>query len=194
MTFLALGVGAYALSALLAPSLRSPFVTSLFASAQLAITVHLAGGIIAIVVGALQLNVRLRARFLPTHRWLGRLYVIAVTASGVAGLVLALNSTGGLVSHFGFGLMATLWLLTTLMAYREVLNGRIAAHRRWMLRSYALTLAAVTLRFYLPLSQIYGIEFIAAYQTISWLCWVPNLLVVEWLILPRQSRNAASAS
>ncbi len=24
-----------------------------------------------------------------------------------------------------------------------------------------------------------------AYQTISWLCWVPNLIIAEWLILRR---------
>ena len=54
-----------------------------------------------------------------------------------------------------------------------------------MLRSYALTLAAVTLRVYLPLSQIYGIDFIAAYQAIAWLCWVPNLVIVDWFVLKR---------
>src|SRR5260370_20371385 len=52
-----------------------------------------------------------------------------------------------------------------------------------MIRSYALTLAAVTLRIYLPASQIAGIPFPDAYQTISWLCWVPNLVVAEWWIL-----------
>jgi len=54
-----------------------------------------------------------------------------------------------------------------------------------MTRSYALTFAAVTLRIYLPLSQVAGIPFEPAYQTIAWLCWVPNLIVAEWLILRR---------
>jgi len=30
---------------------------------------------------------------------------------------------------------------------------------------------------------VVGIPFDAAYQTISWLCCVPNLVVAEWLIL-----------
>ncbi len=59
-----------------------------------------------------------------------------------------------------------------------------------MIRSYALTFAAVTLRIYLPLSQIAGMPFDPAYQTISWLCWVPNLIVAEWIIL-RQRAPAA---
>ena len=54
-----------------------------------------------------------------------------------------------------------------------------------MLRSYALTLAAVTLRLYMPAFAIAGVGFDAAYPLIAWLCWVPNLVVVEWLVLAR---------
>lgn len=113
------------------------------------------------------------------------MYVFAAVVGGVAGFTLALHSFGGLVTHFGFGLMAICWVVATLNAYRHIRRGDLIAHRAWMLRSYALTLAAVTLRIYLPLSQIAEIEFEAAYQVISWLCWVPNLLVVEWFVLAR---------
>ena len=143
----------------------------------------------AIVIGAFQVNSRLRARFLPVHRWLGRIYVVAATVGGIAGLILATRSFGGLVTHFGFGLMAICWFGTTLNAYRHIRRGDVINHRAWMLRSYALTLAAVTLRIYLPLSQVAGIGFESAYQVISWLCWVPNLLVVEWFILSRSPRT-----
>jgi hypothetical protein len=68
-------------------------------------------------------------------------------------------------------------------------QGRIADHRDWMLRSYALTLAAVTLRLYLPASQIAGISFLIAYPAIAWLCWVPNLLVAEWMTRTRHART-----
>lgn len=187
MTLMALGVAAYAGAALFTTSLRTPFVQDLFAHLPTAISAHLAGGLVAIVLGAFQVNSRLRARFLSFHRWSGRVYVLSVVVGGTAGLVLALDSTGGLVAHFGFGLMAVCWLGTTLNAYRCIRRGDVPAHRAWMLRSYALTLAAVTLRIYLPLSQIAAIEFEAAYQAISWLCWVPNLLVVEWFVLARKN-------
>jgi hypothetical protein len=67
-------------------------------------------------------------------------------------------------------------------------------HRAWMLRSYALTFAAVTLRIWLPLSQIAGIPFQEAYAAIAWLCWVPNLVVVEWFILRRRTGLAIPAA
>ena len=185
MTLMALGVAAYAGTALIATPLRNPFVRDIFANLPIAISLHLAGGIVALVLGAFQVNSRLRSRFLSIHRWSGRVYVFAAVVGGVAGFTLALHSFGGLVTHFGFGLMAICWVIATLNAYRHIRRGDLIAHRAWMLRSYALTLAAVTLRIYLPLSQIAEIEFEAAYQAISWLCWVPNLLVVEWFVLAR---------
>ena len=147
---------------------------------------------LALVLGGLQLSSALRRKKLDLHRWLGRVYVVAVLVSGTGGLVMSFDSKGGLVAHFGFGLMAVCWLFCTGNAFRYIRRGNVAQHRAWMLRSYALILAAVTLRIYLPASQVAGIEFIAAYQAISWLCWVPNLLVVEWLVLARERAPAAS--
>ncbi len=92
----------------------------------------------------------------------------------------------------GFGLLAVLWLFTTANAYRHIRLGDRVAHRRWMIRSYALTFAAVTLRIYLPLSQVAGLPFDPAYQTISWFCWVPNLIVAEWIILRQRGPAVAS--
>ena len=185
MTLAAIFVGAYAAGLLVMPSIRPTFVTNLIGTAPIALVVHLAGGFFAIVLGAFQLNGRLRRRFLPAHRWFGRIYVVAVTVSGIAGLSLAINSTGGLVAHFGFGMMAVVWVWSTLAAYIQIRSGNISSHRDWMIRSYAITLAAVTLRIYMPLGMMNGIGFESIYPTVSWLCWVPNLVIVEWFILPR---------
>lgn len=188
MTFLAVLVAAYAVVALGVPSFRTPFVEELFLVSPSAIALHLTGGVAAIVLGAFQLNTRLRSKYLPAHRWLGRIYVVSVIVGGTAGLALATKSTGGLVTHFGFGMMAVCWVGSTLMAYRYIRAKNVSAHRDWMLRSYALTLAAVTLRVYLGISQAYGMDFVTAYQAISWMCWVPNLLIVEWFVIDRRAR------
>ena len=56
-----------------------------------------------------------------------------------------------------------------------------------MVRSFALTFAAVTLRLYLGVSGASGVPFAVAYPLIAWACWVPNLVVAE-LWLRRQGR------
>ncbi len=185
MTFLAISVGIYGGMSITTPAARTGFVQNLFDTALIPITMHLAGGTVAIIFGAFQVNSRLRAKFLPAHRWLGRAYLVAVVVSGVGGLILARNSDGGLVGHFGFAMLAVCWLFATLNAYRHIRARDITTHRAWMYRSYALTLAAVTLRIDLPLFQIAGYGFDVAYPLISWIAWVPNLLIVEWFVLTR---------
>jgi len=193
MTVLALIIAAYAIALLFVPAMRAPFLQKRFATVPLAAYLHLAGSGIALAIGPFQLNTRLRNRFLHIHRWMGRTYVVSVLLGGVAAFALATMSQAGLPTHMGFGLLAVLWLFTTGNAYRHIRVGDRVSHRRWMIRSYALTFAAVTLRIYLPLSQIAGIPFDPAYQTIAWLCWVPNLIVAEWIILRQRAVTTSAA-
>ena len=193
MTGLALLIALYGLAILLVAALRPPFVQERLVTMPLAAGLHFLGSVVALAVGPFQHNQRIRRR-LTLHRWLGRIYVIAVLVGGLAALMLATVSQGGLTTHVGFGLLGGLWLVATAMAYRHIRAGDQTSHRRWMVRSYALTYAAVMLRIYLPLSQVAGIPFEAAYQTIAWLCWVPNLIVAEWLILQQQRSTAARES
>jgi uncharacterized membrane protein len=185
MTLLALAVAGYAFAILIAPGLRPGLVQLLLAERPLAAYAHFAGGAIALVAGAFQLNGWLRNRFLGFHRWLGRLYMLAVLGGGIAALALAPHSSGGLVASLGFGLLGVLWVSSTLCAYWQIRRGQVGRHRNWMIRSYALTLAAVTLRLYLPASQLAGLPMALAYPAIAWLCWVPNLLVAEWFVRSR---------
>jgi uncharacterized membrane protein len=152
------------------------------------LALHAGAGATALVAGALQLVLPRRGRALVWHRRLGRLYIAAVAAAALAGLVLAPTTTTGAVAAWGFGTLAVLWPLATGLAWRAVRAGEVAAHRRWMLRSYAMTAAAVTLRVQLPLTGLVGLPFEIAYPAIAWACWVPNLIAVElWL---RQSAGA----
>ena len=146
---------------------------------------------IALALVPFQLWRGLRDRHRPVHRLLGRLYGAAVMLSGLGGLWLALTTTSGPVASSGFALLAVLWLATTAIGIQSAMSGDLARHRVWMIRSIALTLAAVTLRIYLPLSMLTGMDFDTAYAAIAWLCWVPNLLVAEYLVGRRPSLSAA---
>lgn len=154
---------------------------------------HISLGGVALLTGWSQFMPRFRARHLPLHRTLGKIYVAAVMGSGLAGLYIAFYATGGLVSSLGFGMLATLWLGTTWKAYDLIRKRAPIEHREWMIRSYALCFAAVTLRLWLPLFTAgFKLSFYDAYPLIAWLCWVPNLLVAEAIIRIKPWRKRAS--
>ncbi len=145
------------------------------------LVIHVAGAVTALAVGSLQFLPGLRGARRP-HRWSGRVYVAGVAVGGIAGLVLAPGSFAGPVASWGFGALGALWPVFTGLGWRAAVKGRFVEHRRWMIRSWALTLAAVTLRLYLPSSVMLELPFLEAYRVIAWLCWVPNLVLAEvWL-------------
>lgn len=183
MTFLAIGIAGYALINVAIPPMRPPFVANIFEISPIASYLHLGFGFIAMAVGPFQLNSYLRNRYLSVHRQLGKLYVVAVMISSVAGFLLALKSYGGLVANVGFAMMAVVWMVSTTMALYFILKKNIVEHRKWMIRSYALTLAGLTLRVYLGLSFMGGLKFSEFYPVLAWICWVPNVLIVEWFFL-----------
>jgi uncharacterized membrane protein len=187
MTFFAIVVVTMVLLTIVTPAMQSPVYTGRRDDLPVALYTHVIAGAVALGTGAFQFSRRLRARRLAVHRLMGRSYVVAVALSGTAGLAMAPLSDGGLAGHFGFGGMALLWLITTACAFTAARARRIDDHERWMIRSYALTLAAVTLRLYLPAMLVAGIPFDSAYPAIAWLCWVPNLVIAEWWLLrPRK--------
>ncbi|PVM86818.1 hypothetical protein DDF62_17340 [Caulobacter radicis] len=151
--------------------------------------VHIAGSVTALVLGSLQFIPALRRGAGPPHRWTGRVYVLGCLVGGVAGLVLAPGSHAGSIATAGFGLLAVIWIAVNVLGWRAAVQGRYVEHRRWMIRSWALTLAAVTLRLYLPLVMVLDLPFLPWYRAISFLAWVPNLIVAE-LWLRRASRPA----
>jgi uncharacterized membrane protein len=141
--------------------------------------VHAGLAATALITGPWQFIPRLRTRWPRVHRVLGRVYVFSCLVGGAAGLLLASGTSAGPIARAGFGLLAIVWIGINANAFRLALVGRYAEHRQWMIRSFALTFGAVTLRVYLPPAQAMGIEFMTAYRAISWLAWVPNLLLAE---------------
>ena len=77
MTLLATLVAAYSASVLLLPGFRPPCIRERLGEMPLTVIGHLGGGLVAVAVGAWQLNARLRARVIQLRRWMGRIYVVA---------------------------------------------------------------------------------------------------------------------
>ncbi|SDP30594.1 Predicted membrane protein [Mucilaginibacter sp. OK268] len=150
---------------------------------------HITFGGIALLTGWTQFSKKLREKYLSTHRLVGKIYVIAVGLSSISGLFIAFFATGGIGNVLGFGILAMLWFITVFSAYTSILKRDVYQHENWMIRNYALTLAAVTLRIWLPLlSGFVFHDFIPAYRIVSWLCWVPNLIIAEIIISKRTAK------
>lgn len=193
LAVLCLGIAAYSARYLLHPprtpaqALGNPLgVPWLF--------IHVAGAVTALVLGALQFLPAWRRGSGPPHRWIGRVYVVGCLVGGAAGLILAPGSHAGPIASAGFGGLAVIWIAVNLLGWRAAARGRFAEHRRWMIRSWALTLAAITLRLYLPLVMALDLPFLPWYRAISFLAWVPNLIAAEfWLRRPAPPTAALSS-
>ncbi len=157
------------------------------------IVIHATSAATALLLGPAQFVPTLRKRLPVLHRAIGRLYVAGCAIGGVSALVLSSGISAGRIAQFGFALGGVTWLITTGTALDRIFAGDVSEHRRWMIRSYALTFAAVTLRLYLPLSQLLGFGFAPSYSAIAWLCWLPNLLVAEWSLRRHPSARSDGA-
>ncbi len=151
---------------------------------KLAFNAHIVGGGVALLIGWLQFNGNLRRKRPSIHRLVGKIYVFSVLVpGGLGGLYVGFFANEGIVSQVGFVGLALAWLFSTYKALSAIRQRQIEQHKRWMIRSYALTFAAVTLRIWLPLLTFgVGVSFAIAYPIIAWVCWVPNLLLAEFLI------------
>ncbi len=182
--FLSFGVAGYAafaygflpLGSLVHPDMKANFLEHAFG-----IYTHVFASIVALVLGPFQFSASLRQKYTYLHRWLGRTYLTAgVLVGSLSGLYMSQYAFGGPVARLGFAVLAVLWLYTGLRAYLAVRRGAINEHRKWMVRNFSLTFAAVTLRLYLPASMAAGIDLTLAYPFIAWLCWAPNMFFAEW--------------
>ena len=182
--FLALGVAAYAvfayafmpLGSLVHPEMKLNFVAN-----SIGIYIHVFASIAALSLGPFQFSRRLRGSRPQLHRWMGRIYLgVGVGIGGLSGLYMSAFAFGGIFGKLGFACLAVAWLFTGFRAFQAIRRGDVAEHRKWMIRNFSLTLAAVTLRIYLPASMVAGVPFELSYPVIAWAAWLPNLLVAEF--------------
>jgi hypothetical protein len=103
--------------------------------------------------------------------------------TGPAGLLMGFYANGGLPSRIAFVTLALLWIFCTAMALIKARQKNFKEHRYYMIRSYALTLSALTLRAWkYAITNTYELPPMDVYRAVAWLGWVPNILFAEFLI------------
>ncbi len=145
---------------------------------------HIGASPFVLLAGILQFNAYLLKHYKKIHRIVGIVYVLLVLLiSAPSGLVMAVYANGGIAAKSSFALISLLWWYFTWKAYIEIKRKNIQAHQAFMIRSYALTLSAITLRIYtFTIPQFLHINGPEMYILVSWLSWIPNLLVAEYYI------------
>ena len=150
--------------------------------ARLMFLLHISAASVALACGALQIIAAVRKRYLNVHRWVGRLYALAVLLASFSGFLIAFQ-IAGIIGTTGFALLAVIWLIVTGQAVRLARTHQIQAHRRWMICSFALTFAAVSLRLQLAIFMFgLSMPYEQVYPFLAWSCWVPNLVFALWYV------------
>ncbi|MEZ5059146.1 MAG: DUF2306 domain-containing protein [Saprospiraceae bacterium] len=143
---------------------------------------HIGFGGLSLLSGWSQFLPSFRKRKLNLHRSLGKIYVISVLISALAGIYIGFFASTGLIASLGFITLGIIWFGVTLAAFLTIKKGQIQQHQIFMVFSYAATFAAVTLRLWMPILIGISGSFEIAYPIVAWLCWVPNLIFAWWWV------------
>ena len=151
---------------------------------RIAFFVHVFSSMLALLAGFTQFSKWLLKQKPKLHRAIGYSYVVNILmVTGPAGLLMSFYANGGIPSRIAFVLLSVLWISFTAIALYKALKKDFTAHRIFMIRSYALTLSAITLRVWKVLLANYtDVPPLDRYRIIAWLGWTLNLLLAECII------------
>ena len=145
---------------------------------------HVYTSIFVLFSGFIAVFVKPKAAFRNLHRFFGKIYVILLLLiAAPSGIYMGFYANGGILAKISFVILGILWWITTYKAYLEIRKKNVLNHKKWMYRSYALAVSAITLRLWkVVLVYFFQPNPIDVYEVIAWLGWVPNLILTEILI------------
>lgn len=152
---------------------------------KVAFFTHVYTSIFLMILGFLQFSITIKRKYINVHRWSGRLYaVIILFLSGPSGLVMSYHANGGVFSKTAFVILSILWMSFTFLSVYYVLKKDLINHQKFAIRSFALTLSAISLRlFKYIIVFLFHPQQMDVYRIVAWLGWTFNLLVAEIIIL-----------
>ncbi|MGK6343462.1 DUF2306 domain-containing protein [Chryseobacterium sp. DT-3] len=118
------------------------------------------------------------------HKNMGKIYIFLILIfAAPSGIYMGFFANGGFLSKISFIILGSLWWFTTYKAYQSARKKMFKEHKQWMWRSFALTLSALTLRIWkVIIVYLFHPNPMDVYQIIAWLGWIPNILLIEYLI------------
>lgn len=118
-----------------------------FAEFAAIVRIHVVLGAIYLALAPFQFVAAIRSRAIGYHRWVGRTLVLIGTVIGAAALFMSLViPIAGWPERVVVGSFSTFYLIALAQAVRHIRAKRIALHREWMIRAFAIALAIATTR------------------------------------------------
>jgi uncharacterized membrane protein YozB (DUF420 family) len=170
---------------------------------------HVVFGTVAMVTACFQIWPAFRARYRRGHRITGRIYVwCGALPAGLLGLYIGWHTAAGPSVRVANLVGSALWIAVTLAGLRLARQRRYGEHRRWMSRSFALSMSIVLSRVVNVVATIVltpevdttflGSEELMRSSAASigvWLSPLVLLLLTDWLLERRKpaKRQAATA-
>lgn len=151
---------------------------------KIAFFIHVYTSILVLPAGFLQFSDRLRRNNRKLHRWYGWMYSLVILVfAAPSGFIMGWHANGGIVAQVAFVMLSILWFYFTWMAIRKAIKKDFEAHRRFVIRSFALTLSAITLRLWkVILVYLFHPHPIDVYQWVAWIGWGLNLCIAEFIL------------
>jgi len=153
---------------------------------------HIAGGLIALLTGPVQLWLGLHNVKMNVHRSLGFVYIAGMAIGSIGAIGLALQTEGGVIFGSGLFFLAMAWIATTSLAFVAIKKSLIDQHREWTIRSYVVTFAFVTFRIGQVALTGRGFDLQTAIGIMAWACWAVPLLITEAVIQGRKIARVRS--
>ncbi|MGB3438339.1 MAG: DUF2306 domain-containing protein [Actinophytocola sp.] len=141
---------------------------------------HVISGSVALLTAVLQFLPWLRRKYPAVHRISGRLYIF-VGALPAAVLALAMYPVTPGPGRVAVLFAASLWSIAAIFGWMAARQRRYAAHRRWMVYSFAIMWGYGVWVFVIAnlLVEI-GVDIPTAVESARWGGWTGNLLIAHW--------------
>jgi len=171
-----------------------------FTQHRLLTMIHMAPGLLFMLLGPFQFMRGLRNRRPALHRWMGRIFLVSGLIVGTTGLVMSPQmAIGGSTESAATMVFATFLLVSLIQAYVAIRRREIARHREWMIRAFAIGLAVSTVR---PIVGVFFATRAITHLTVHdsfgiafWIGFTLHLIAAEvWIRWQRFDFKTASVS
>lgn len=166
-----------------------------------ALIAHIFFAFIALIAGFLQFGKSIRENNHRIHKITGRIYFYSINISALFAIIVIFY-VDNFSKAISFLVLTILWLFTTWKGIDSARKENFVEHRKWLIRSFGITLVAITGRIVVPIllltySILNGFHLPGGREGMIedvlnvniWVGLIVNFIIVEWGILNKKSKS-----